>query len=210
MGAMFASVGPTLPPMTRELAENGSDPRSRILEAAVICIGRAGIAKTTVDDAAREAGVARATVYRHFPGGRDQLVSEVITWEVGRFFGRLGEEVDGAPDFATLLEQGLLFAHRAVAEHEILQKVVETEPERLLPQLTESAPLVHAVVRDYLARGLRHEELQPGVEMEQAADWLARMVLSFIIAGGRWDLTDPAEVRHLVRDELLVGVLAHP
>ncbi len=194
----------------RTLREVADDPRSRIMAATVACLGRYGIAKTTVDDAAREAGVARATVYRHFPGGRDQLVSEVITWEVGRFFSRLGEEVDEAPDFATLLEQALLFAHRSVQEHEILQKVVETEPERLLPQLTETAPLVHAVVRDYLAHALRHEELRPGVDLVGAADWLARMVLSFIIAGGRWDLTDPQAVRRLVREELLVGVLADP
>ena len=187
-----------------------SDPRSRILAAAVACIGRVGVAKTTMDDAAREAGVGRATVYRHFPGGRDQLIGEVITWEVGRFFTRLGLEVDDAPDFATRFERALLFAHRAVEEHEILQKVLETEPERLLPQLTESAPLVHAVLRDYLARALRHEALRPGVEIEAAADWLARMALSFIIAQGQWDLTDPVSVRHLVRDQLLVGVLADP
>jgi AcrR family transcriptional regulator len=161
-----------------------------------------------MDDAAREAGVARATVYRHFPGGRDQLIEEVVTWEVGHFFARLGEEVDDAPDFATRLERGLLFAHKAVAEHDLLQKIVETEPERLLPQLSESAPLVHAVVRDYLARALQREELRPGVDLEAAADWLARMVLSFIINGGQWDLTDPTAVRRLVREQLLTGILA--
>ena len=31
---------------------------------------------------AQEAGVARATVYRHFPGGRDELISAVVGWEV--------------------------------------------------------------------------------------------------------------------------------
>lgn len=183
------------------------DPRTRILEAAVICVGRLGLAKTTMEAAAREARVARATVYRHFPGGRDQLISEVVTWEVGRFFVRLGVEVDDAPDFATRLERGLMFAHQAVEEHQILQKVLETEPERLLPQLTESGPLVHAVLRDYLAQALQREELRPGVHLDAAADWLARMVLSFIVAEGQWDLTDPAVVRRLVRGQLLAGIL---
>ena len=36
---------------------------------------------------------------------------------------------------------------------------------------------------------------------------LARMMLSFIVAPGRWDLTDPAQVSELVRTELLAGVL---
>lgn len=183
------------------------DARTRILEATVACLGRYGIAKTTVDDAAREAGVARATVYRHFPDGKDQVIAEAITWAVRRFFEDLAVAVQGAPDFPTLLEQAIAHAHRAVDEHVVLQKVLETEPERLLPQLTQSAPQVQAVLRDYLADLLRAEDLLPGVDPVDAGDWLARMGLSFILASGRWDLDDPADVRRLVREELLVAIL---
>ena len=120
--------------------------RARILAATVVCLGRYGIAKTTVDDAAREAGVARATVYRHFPDGKEQLIGESITWAVDQFFHELAQAVAAAPDFPTLLEQALIYAHRAVDEHVVLQKVLETEPERLLPQLSQSAPQVQAVL----------------------------------------------------------------
>lgn len=183
------------------------DARTRILEASVICLGRYGIAKTTVDDAAREAGVARATVYRHFPDGKDQLIAETITWAVAQFFTALAVAVADAPDFPTLVEQAFLHAHRAVDEHVVLQKVLETEPERLLPQLTQSAPLVQAALSAYLAERLAKEPLLPGVDPDQAADWLARMGLSFTISEGSWDLRDPVEVRRLVREELLVPIL---
>ena len=183
------------------------DARDRILAATVVCLGPYGIAKTTVDDAARDARLARATVYRYFPDGKEQLIGESITWAVGQFFHDLAVSVADAPDFPTLLEQALVHAHEAVAEHVVLQKVLETEPERLLPQLTQSAPQVQAVLRDYLADKLRHEALLPGVDPVEAGDWLARMGLSFILAEGRWDLTDPTSVRHLVRDELLVSIL---
>lgn len=43
------------------------DARQRIVVATYACVSRRGIAKTTVEDAAREAGVSRATVYRAFP-----------------------------------------------------------------------------------------------------------------------------------------------
>ena len=189
------------------MARVSDDARTRILAATVECLGRYGIAKTTVDDAAREAGVARATVYRHFPDGRDQLIAEAITWAVGQFFTELAAAVGDAPDFPTLIERALVHAHRAVEEHVVLQKVLETEPERLLPQLTQSAPQVQAVLRGYLAERLATERLRPGVDPEDAADFLARMGLSFILAGGRWDLTDREQVRRLVRDELLVAVV---
>jgi AcrR family transcriptional regulator len=183
------------------------DPRDRILGATVVCLGRYGIAKTTVDDAAREAGLARATVYRYFPDGKEQLIAESITWAVAQFFHELALSVADAPDFPTLVEEALVHAHRAVAEHVVLQKVLETEPERLLPQLTQSAPQVQAVLRDYLAEKLRDEPLLPGIDPLEAGDWLARMGLSFILAQGRWDLTDPTSVRRLVREELLVTIL---
>ena len=134
-------------------------------------------------------------------------MSEAITWAVAQFFNALAEAVAAAPDFATLLERSLIHAHRAVDEHVVLQKVLETEPERLLPQLTQSAPLIQVAIRGYFAERLATEDLRPGVDPDQAADWLSRMGLSFVVAGGGWDLTDAESVRRLVRDELLAGIL---
>ena len=196
--------------MSDPSAPEEEGPRPAILAATVECVGRFGIAKTTMDDAARAAGVSRATVYRHFPGGRDQLIAEAINWEVARFFARLALHVADAPDFASLLERGLAFAHRSVVEHTVLQAVAATEPERLLPQLTTAAPVVMAVMRGYLEPLVEREKLAEGVDPEAAAEWLARNILSFIVAEGSWDLTDPIAVRRLVRTQLLAGVLADP
>lgn len=184
------------------------DVRTRILEGTYRCVARQGIARTSVEDAARESGVSRATVYRYFPGGRGELVGAVIAFESVRFFGRLADAVGSAPDLESLLVDGILFAHRAIAEHEVLQKVLETEPELLVPQLTvESAGLV-ALVASFLVPRLPAEGLPSGVEAHEVADYLARMLLSFIGAPGRWDLTDREQVRLLVRSELLAGLSA--
>jgi AcrR family transcriptional regulator len=48
-------------------AEREARTRERITEAAVKLHGSVGPARTTVSGVAREAGVQRATVYRHFP-----------------------------------------------------------------------------------------------------------------------------------------------
>ena len=154
--------------------QRADDPRTRILAAMVVCLGRYGIAKSTVDDAAREAGMGRATVYRHFPDGKDQLISEAITWAVGQFFTELAEAVADSPDFESMMVEAIVYAHQAVDDHDVLQKVLETEPERLMPQLTQSMPLVQAALRGYMADRLSREDLRPGVTADEAADWLAR------------------------------------
>jgi AcrR family transcriptional regulator len=51
----------------RRRAEQEAETRRRITEAAVRLHGTVGPAKTTVSGIAREAGVQRTTVYRHFP-----------------------------------------------------------------------------------------------------------------------------------------------
>ena len=183
------------------------DVRERILEATFACVARYGLAKTTVEDAAREARLSRATVYRHFPGGRDQLIAEVISWEARRFFARLAAAVSGTPGFAPLLEDALLFAHRAVEDHEVLQKVLQTEPEVLTTQLTVESTRLLDLVRGFLVPYLEREELRPGVEAVDAADYVARLVLSLVSSGGGWDLTDREQVRRLVRTQLVAGIL---
>lgn len=185
----------------------GPEVRERILGATYDCVAIWGLAKTTVDDAARRAGLSRATVYRYFPGGREELLTAVIAWEHGRFFDRLYDHLRDAASLEEVMERGLAFAHRAIREHEVLQRVLETEPELLVPKLTVEArgtqQTIAAVLRPYLAR----HELAPGVDPQEAADFLARMVLSYIASPGRWDLDDPAQVRRLVRAELLAGVV---
>lgn len=183
--------------------------RTRILEATYACIARYGLGKTTIEDAAKEAGLSRATVYRHFPGGREELVREVIGWEMARFFLRLAEAVAGTGDFADLLEEALLFAHEAVERHEVLQKVLQTEPERLLPTLTVESDRIRVLISAFLVPHLSCEpRLRPGVDPPEAADYVARLFLSFIGSPGRWDLTDRRQVRTLVRTEFLGGILS--
>ena len=183
-----------------------SDVRERLLQATYDCVARWGLAKTTVEDAARQAGVSRATVYRYFPGGRDELIGAVVGWEFARFFRRLYDEVHEAETLEEVMERGLVFAHRAIVEHEVLQRILVTEPEILLPRLTVEANETHTMVAAFLAPYLARHGMEEGAELEAAADFLARMVLSYIGSPGRWDLEDPAQVARLVRAELLAGI----
>ncbi len=181
--------------------------RTRILAAAVAEAGSSGLGRLTVEGVARRAQVGRATVYRHFPGGRDQVTAEAVAWEVGRYFVALAARLEGVDDLGERLERGITEGRVLLARHQVFQKVVDTEPERLLPHLSQSAPLVLAAMRDDIRPRLEAVDLVAGTDPAEAADVLARTVLSFLLARGGWDLDDPAEVRRLVRDNLLAGIL---
>jgi AcrR family transcriptional regulator len=184
----------------------------RLLGATYRCVERFGMGKTTIDDIVKESGVSRATIYRQFAGGRDELLRETVAWELTNYFNRLADQVRDAPSLAELLRRGLAFAHRSVAEHAVLRKIMETEPERLLPLLTTESAKTLPFIADFLLPYLRREadagRLRPGVDIDRAAEYLARSILSLIGAPGRWDLDDPDEVSDLVEVELLGGIAA--
>ncbi len=185
------------------------DTRQRIVEAAYACVARRGVAKTTIEDVAREGGMSRATVYRAFPGGRDEVVNATVAWATLDFFGRLYEHIQGAGSLEEIMERGIMFAHRSIVEHEVLQRVMQTEPDKLLPILTVESNRIREGIAVVLTPYLEERGLAPAVDLRDAADFLARMVLSYISAPGRWDLDDPDQVARLVRSELLAGVVTH-
>jgi len=186
--------------------------RDRLLAATYQCVMRFGLGKTTIEDVVKESGLSRATIYRQFPGGRDELLLETVGWELANYFNTLADHVRDAPDLEQLFERGLVFAHRSVTEHLVLRKILDTEPERLLPLLTVESAKTLPFIADFLLPYLRREaeagRLRGGVDLDRAAEYLARAILSLIGAPGRWDLDDPAQVRDLVRSELLGGITA--
>jgi AcrR family transcriptional regulator len=186
------------------------DARLQVLRGAFECIARRGMAKTTVDDVAAASGVSRASIYRLFPGGKEELLRDTVGWEMDRFFLRLGEELGDAADFPGFLERALPLARRQLRRHEVLQKVLETEPDRLNALITLQQHRVIGAIAAYflplLERDRRAGHVDPDVDLAPCAEYVARLSLSLMSSPGRHDLGDPAEVHRLVRGELLGGV----
>jgi AcrR family transcriptional regulator len=173
-------------------------------------MARDGITATTVEGIAQEAGLVRATVYRAFPGGRAELVTCGVAYAVRHFFDGLRRDIGDAPDVTGLLERGLVAARHRLDQHEVLQRALQDEADQIVPELATLMPILIDLLRDEIAGRLADEDLCPGVEVDEAADLLARLALSLIGSPGSWDMDDPAAVRRLVRGQLLAGVVAHP
>ena len=177
------------------------------MAAGYACVARDGMARVTVEDIAREAGLARATVYRAFPGGRDELVSAAVAHAVGDFFAGLRADIGEVDDVVVLLERGLVAGRRRLDQHTVLQRSLRDEADRIVPELATVVPVVLDALRAEVAARLAGERLRSGVEIDEAADLVARLTLSLISNPGGWDTDDPDAVRRLVRDQLLAGVV---
>lgn len=177
----------------------------RALAAAARSVESRGVAATTLDAIAREAGVGRATLYRHFPQGRRQLFDQLVVREVERFFLELYEAVSGFTSIHDVLVHGLVHAHKAVSHHSLLQRVLRDDPSILDPGLTVAVESIESQIAAVLRPYLPDDE-----HVEERSDFLARMSLDYISTQGRWDLANLDEVSQLVDDELLAWTKAPP
>ena len=184
------------------------DTRTRILAAAVACVERSGLGRTSLEDVAQEAGLSRATVYRYFEGGRDQLVADAVGWEVGNYLTRLDEAIAPEPELEAKLVTGLMFGHQAIDDHVLLQRLLSTERDALLPSLQSVMPVMETLVRAAIRTELDRAPVRDGVDLDDAADYLTGLFLSYLGSAGQWDLTDAEAVHRLVRTQFLAGVLA--
>ncbi|MEI7653724.1 MAG: TetR family transcriptional regulator [Actinomycetota bacterium] len=176
--------------------------RQRVVEAAARSVTAAGMAATTVDAIAREAGVARGTVYRHFKGGRREILDELVRHEVEVFFHDLYLSVDGFDNLREVAQHGLAFARNSLATHSILQRFLSEDPRVLEPALGDSVD----AMRDAIA-GVLRPFVSPDEDREENVDFLVRMGLSYMSTAGRWDMSSPADLARLVDDELISGLV---
>ena len=183
-------------------------PAERVLDATVRCVARWGLAKTTLDDIAREAGVSRATVYRSFPGGKDNVVRAAAAAEVQTFLDGLDDRLRSAGTLEDLLVAGITYAARAIREHEALQFLLVHEPEVVLPHVTFGA-FDHLLAA---AGQWARPWLAPHVDDElamRAGEWILRLVLSYTLSPSEsFDLAEQADARRFTNTFLLPGL--HP
>ena len=195
----------SIPPVR---AGQSSPNRVRIIDATLDCLARHGTLKTTVDDIARQAGVSRATVYRVFPGGRDEVLAAAVDTEMARLFSALGVRLGEAEDLEESLVNGIVEAATRIEGHAALRYLVDHEPAMVLGHLAfdESNRLLGTASRftaPFLARWMSP------MEAGRVAEWASRIVLSYAIApSSHRDLTDPADTAYLVRTFLLPGINA--
>jgi len=189
------------------IAADKADTRTRILLGALSTVERLGMAKTSLEDVAQTAGVSRATIYRYFPGGRDEVVTETVTWEVQNFLTPMIDGLDGLDGIEAKFEEALAVGHRAIGEHLLLQQLLSTEPQEIFRELAEIGPVLRDAICGYIADELRREVLRPGTDIDEAADYCARLYLSYLGSPGGHDLGDRVDVARIVSSQFLAGIL---
>ncbi|MEO3829337.1 TetR/AcrR family transcriptional regulator [Actinomadura sp. B10D3] len=183
-----------------------------VLDAARDCVLAVGMRRTTLTDIARRAGVSRMTLYRRWPDVRT-IVADLMTREWTGIGEALQPPDDGRPVRPRMVD-GLVTGVRTFREHPLLRKIIEVDPELLLPYLLDrrgaSQQAFLAWFEEAIAAGHRDGTIRPGHPGRQARALLL-VVQSFALSAPIMvDADDPAldadaldaELRHILERTL--------
>ncbi|HEX2312445.1 MAG TPA: TetR/AcrR family transcriptional regulator [Thermomonospora sp.] len=144
-----------------------------VLDAARDCVLAVGVRRTTLTDIARRAGVSRMTLYRRWPDVRS-IVADLMTREWTGLAASVAATA-GPRDAGPV--RGRLVAHlaegvRLFRAHPLLRKIVDVDPELLLPYVLDrrgaSQQAFLAILEGALRAGHADGSVRPGDPVRQA------------------------------------------
>jgi AcrR family transcriptional regulator len=161
------------------------DADERILLGAIGQIEDFGVRRFTVDDLARRLGISRVTIYRRFEK-KSRLLQAALLNELRRVLREIKASIEGCETLEERLIEGFVSTLLILREHRLLNRLLRTEPELILPLLTVGGAPVLTAGREFIADFARREAEHGGVvfdakQLEVLSEMLARFVLSFVL-----------------------------
>lgn len=182
-------------------------PKKPILDATLVVMLESGLGRLTLEQVAYRAGISRQSIYRVFPGGKDQLIREVVDYESNNWLRGIAEAIEEIDDLEQSAVKAVMIGYRSLKDHQLLKKILQNEQSVLMPILSKEAVKVIANIELYLMTRLIGKKVIPNLGSDLVAEHFARMFLSIVAIPGKWNLEDEAEVKQLVRAELLAPII---
>ncbi len=188
--------------LLRRLPERPPPSLDRALDATAACLARHGLARSTMTDIAREMGVARSTLYRHF-ASVEEAAWALLAREAWRFFDAFGETVASGAGARPVVALAARFVDAATT-HPVMARLLHDEPEfvgrvvtRHMAELVDyAASVVTPLVSAAMDTGMIARR-----DPARLAQWMGRVVAICILAPPEGPLDELLE-------EMLLPVLA--
>jgi AcrR family transcriptional regulator len=147
------------------------DPRDVYLDTARDCILDVGWRRTTLTEIARRAGVSRMTIYRAW-SDMQQLLGDLMTREWGAVVAAAVAAGESGADPVSRLVDGIVGTVRALRDNELFLRIVELDPELLLPYLLSrrgrSQDAILAITEEQIRAGQESGAVRAGSPVAMA------------------------------------------
>ncbi|MFD5177553.1 TetR/AcrR family transcriptional regulator [Nocardia sp. NPDC058379] len=167
------------------------DSANALIDATERAVARYGFARTSMSDLAREAGVARTTLYRQVDSV-DQALALCGARVLYEFLDETGQALLSGEDWQQLLIDTIARVIDVIREHPLVRRMLEHEPEiiggilttglgeQLLARLTDiGVPIVTAAMATQQMRA---------ADPHMTSELLVRTILGLVVIPSNWDV----------------------
>lgn len=161
----------------------GDNPtRQRIIDAALVCLDRWGLEKTSLHDIAREAGVTRPTVYSYF-ANREEVIQAAMIHGGESFGHKLLAHVNQFSDHRERLLEAVLFAWKNMPKEPYLKLVQDAGLAHMINEQAITSIAGRAICLALFEEILQHHPKYQK-ELEEITEVTTRFLLSLLLVEG--------------------------
>jgi AcrR family transcriptional regulator len=189
--------------------------QERLIDAAEACLRTKGIRATTVSEVAEAAGVSRGWLYRHYPDKASLLGAAIVRLnEV--FWGESNRTLSAITGFEEQLAVGVRLGRSAYeTPGALVLQLRRDEPEEFAAcagaGVQGLVPDLGRFWRPYLEAARDRGEIHPDTELDEAAEWVARVQISLgTVPGDTLDPDDHDAVLRYMRRYVLPALRSAP
>ena len=155
---------------------------ARLLDAALAEFSAYGLRRTSMENVAERAGLARSTLYRRFSNKRE-LARAVALRQSRAYLVELVRAVEGLATVEDRLVEAFVRGITRARTEGLLLRLLEAEPETVLPYFTTHSDIALGLGRGFLAEQLRRSPGPPiKGDPEAAAELIFRLATSIMLA----------------------------
>ena len=180
-----------------------------VLRAAHEAVLEIGLRRLTLAEVARRAGVSRMTVYRRYDD-LDRLVSALLVVEFGAVIAEAIERARREATGRDRLVREVSHVTRRTAEHPLMRRILELDPETLMPLVVDRLGSSHRMALERLDALIDAGQVDGSIaEGDVAAMALQVMSMAAIhvFSARAYDSVDPRGRRWPELERALAGYL---
>lgn len=186
--------------------------REKLLDAALHCYQELGVNGTAMEDVAQQAGVGRATLYRHFKN-QEALLTEVMTRNLEDIQALLKTSLSDCNKPEEYFVEAAIIIIRECQQRSLTTLLFGDEASNLTSRISFSDQTLISMGNELVAPFYKYAKqegvLRDWVTKPLLQEWISRLMLSFLTTPSP-NLNSERKLRKFFYDAVVASIIERP